>query len=174
MHDEYPFTIHEGYCHKKTLMHLSWFKNVNSNNFSLEWKFLFVDHRAPPIIGKICRTVLIDARKYTKTFFLHVRAIFDDCWITLLFFVEWNVGVLLYIRKTNISVLEKRNSSSTFSMISRTVFLRALIRKTIKHTKRETYCEPPRLPHLRAARHIWVGIIQLCPLVVLIFGILPS
>ena len=93
---------------------------------------------------------------------------------SLLFFVEWNVGVLLYITKTNISVLEKRNFSSTFSMISRTVFLRALIRKTIKHTKREIYSEPPRLPHLRAARHIWVGIIQLCPLIVFIFGILPA
>ena len=69
MHDEYPFTIHEGYCHKKTLKQLSWFKNVNSNNFSLEWKFLFVDHRAPPIIGKICRTVLIDARKYIESLF---------------------------------------------------------------------------------------------------------
>ena len=64
---------------KKLFRLLSWSKNVNLYNFSLEWKFLFVDHRAPPIIGKICSTVLIDAGKYIKTFFLHVRAIFVDC-----------------------------------------------------------------------------------------------
>ena len=128
---------------QKSLMFLSRFKNVNSNNFSLEWKFLFVDHRAPPIIGKICRTVLIDARKYIESLF-YMSGLFLLIVESLLFFVDWNVGVLLYIRKTNISVLEKRNFSSTFSMISRTVFLRALIRKTIKYTKRETYSETPQ------------------------------
>ena len=35
--------------------HLDYFKlfPIISNYFSLEWKFLFVDHRAPPIIGDI-------------------------------------------------------------------------------------------------------------------------
>ena len=89
---------------------------------------------------------------------------------SLLFFVEWNVGVLLYIRKTDISVLEKRNLSSTFSMISRTVFLRALIRKTIKHTKRETYSETPQATSPSSCQaHLGRD----HPLILFIFDVLP-
>ena len=40
--------------HNNNHHHLDYFKlfQMISNYFSLEWKFLFVDHRAPPIIGE--------------------------------------------------------------------------------------------------------------------------